>query len=179
MATQTAPEGMKIAYEWDVNRGQLKNDDGCSPDGPYPMPMTRSGRIIRVSGRASSGFSEADIHESYTYEKDRLTKIRHHGCDYTFAYDGFGNGTEVAIAGTKIISHSYGERNGLLTKSLWGNGWEISYSYDSMDRLTGVTAKKDGTSYPLYTHDYNRQGPVYTAMWINRHQADPALMAMT
>lgn len=23
MATQTAPEGMKIAYEWDVNRGQL------------------------------------------------------------------------------------------------------------------------------------------------------------
>ena len=78
-----------------------------------------------------------------------------------FAYDSFGNGTEVAIAGTKIISHSYGERNGLLTKSLWGNGWEISYSYDSMDRLTGVTAKKDGTSYPLYTQAYNRQGLIY------------------
>ena len=160
MATQTAPEGMKIAYEWDVNRGQLKKTTDASGQS-VSYAYDTMGRIIRVSGRASSGFSEADIHESYTYEKDRLTKIRHHGCDYTFAYDGFGNGTEVAIAGTKIISHSYGERNGLLTKSLWGNGWEISYSYDSMDRLTGVTAKKDGTSYPLYTQAYNRQGLIY------------------
>ena len=160
MATQTAPEGMKIAYEWDVNRGQLKKTTDASGQS-VSYAYDTMGRIIRVSGRASSGFSEADIHESYTYEKDRLTKIRHHGCDYTFAYDGFGNGTEVAIAGTKIISHSYGERNGLLTKSLWGNGWEISYSYDSMDRLIGVTAKKDGTSYPLYTQAYNRQGLIY------------------
>ncbi|MEE0140519.1 MAG: DNRLRE domain-containing protein, partial [Coprococcus sp.] len=160
MATQTAPEGMKIAYEWDVNRGQLKKTTDASGQS-VSYAYDTMGKIIRVSGRASSGFSEADIHESYTYEKDRLTKIRHHGCDYTFAYDGFGNGTEVAIAGTKIISHSYGERNGLLTKSLWGNGWEISYSYDSMDRLTGVTAKKDGTSYPLYTQAYNRQGLIY------------------
>ena len=160
MATQTAPEGMKIAYEWDVNRGQLKKTTDASGQS-VSYAYDTMGRIIRVSGRASSGFSEADIHESYTYEKDRLTKIRHHGCDYTFVYDGFGNGTEVAIAGTKIISHSYGERNGLLTKSLWGNGWEISYSYDSMDRLTGVTAKKDGTSYPLYTQAYNRQGLIY------------------
>ena len=160
MATQTAPEGMKIAYEWDVNRGQLKKTTDASGQS-VSYAYDTMGRIIRVSGRASSGFSEADVHESYTYEKDRLTKIRHHGCDYTFAYDGFGNGTEVAIAGTKIISHSYGERNGLLTKSLWGNGWEISYSYDSMDRLTGVTAKKDGTSYPLYTQAYNRQGLIY------------------
>ena len=160
MATQTAPEGMKIAYEWDVNRGQLKKTTDASGQS-VSYAYDTMGRIIRVSGRASSGFSEADIHESYTYEKDRLTKIRHHGCDYTFAYDGFGNGTEVAIAGTKIISHSYGERNGLLTKSLWGNGWEISYSYDSMDRLTGVTAKKDGTSYLLYTQAYNRQGLIY------------------
>ena len=160
MATQTAPEGMKISYEWDVNRGQLKKTTDASGQS-VSYAYDTMGRIIRVSGRASSGFSEADIHESYTYEKDRLTKIRHHGCDYTFAYDGFGNGTEVAIAGTKIISHSYGERNGLLTKSLWGNGWEISYSYDSMDRLTGVTAKKDGTSYPLYTQAYNRQGLIY------------------
>ena len=160
MATQTAPEGMKIAYEWDVNRGQLKKTTDASGQS-VSYAYDTMGRIIRVSGRASSGFSEADIHESYTYEKDRLTKIRHHGCDYTFAYDSFGNGTEVAIAGTKIISHSYGERNGLLTKSLWGNGWEISYSYDSMDRLTGVTAKKDDTSYPLYTQAYNRQGLIY------------------
>ena len=160
MATQTAPEGMKIAYEWDVNRGQLKKTTDASGQS-VSYAYDTMGRIIRVSGRASSGFSEADVHESYTYEKDRLTKIRHHGCDYTFGYDGFGNGTEVAIAGTKIISHSYGERNGLLTKSLWGNGWEISYSYDSMDRLTGVTAKKDGTSYPLYTQAYNRQGLIY------------------
>ena len=50
------------------------------------------------------------------------------------------------------------KKNGLLTKSIWGNGWEISYSYDNMDRLTGVTAKKDKTSYPLYTQTYDRQG---------------------
>ena len=87
MATQTAPEGMKIAYEWDVNRGQLKKTTDASGQS-VSYAYDTMGRIIRVSGRASSGFSEADIHESYTYEKDRLTKIRHHGCDYTFAYDG-------------------------------------------------------------------------------------------
>ena len=137
-------------------RSYMKTTDASGQAVSYAYDT--AGRIIRVEGRANVGFSEADVIERYTYEKDRLVKIRHHGCDYTFAYDGFGNGTEVAVAGTKIISHSYGEKNGLLTKSIWGNGWEISYSYDSMDRLTGVTAKKDKTSYPLYTQTYDRQG---------------------
>ena len=94
------------------------------------------------------------------YHKKRLTKITHNGFDYTFAYDGFGNRKSVSIAGKVAVSHDYEAKNGNLLKSTYANGWEVTYTYDNLDRVTEVKASKDGTSYTIGRDIYDKLGRV-------------------
>jgi len=158
MATQTAPEGTKSSYDWDANKGLLKSVSVGGRQTAYSYDSV--GRLTKVSGKAQVGGVETQIQVQYGYEKDRLTKITHNGFDYTFAYDGFGNRKSVKIAGTEAVSHTYGDRNGQLLKSTYANGWEVAYTYDSMDRVTQVKAVKGSSSYVIGQYLYDRQGRV-------------------
>ena len=158
MATQTAPEGTKSSYDWDVNKGLLKSVSVGGRQTAYSYDSV--GRLTKVSGKAHVGGVETQIQVQYGYEKDRLAKIIHNGFDYAFTYDGFGNRKSVKIAGTEAVSHTYGDRNGQLLKSTYANGWEVAYTYDSMDRVTQVKAVKGSSSYVIGQYLYDRQGRV-------------------
>ena len=158
MATQTAPEGTKSSYDWDVNKGLLKSVSVGGRQTAYSYDSV--GRLTKVSGKAHVGGVETQVQVQYGYEKDRLAKITHNGFDYAFTYDGFGNRKSVKIAGTEAVSHTYGDRNGQLLKSTYANGWEVSYTYDSMDRVTQVKAVKGSSSYVIGQYLYDRQGRV-------------------
>ena len=158
MVTQTAPEGTKSSYDWDVNKGLLKSVSVGGRQTAYSYDSV--GRLTKVSGKAHVGGVETQVQVQYGYEKDRLAKITHNGFDYAFTYDGFGNRKSVKIAGTEAVSHTYGDRNGQLLKSTYANGWEVSYTYDSMDRVTQVKAVKGSSSYVIGQYLYDRQGRV-------------------
>ena len=158
MATQTAPEGTKSSYDWDANKGLLKSVSVGGRQTAYSYDSV--GRLTKVSGKAHVGGVETQIQVQYGYEKDRLAKITHNGFDYAFTYDGFGNRKSVKIAGTEAVSHTYGDRNGQLLKSTYANGWEVAYTYDSMDRVTQVKAAKGSSSYVIGQYLYDRQGRV-------------------
>ena len=158
MATQTAPEGTKSSYDWDVNKGLLKSVSVGGRQTAYSYDSV--GRLTKVSGKAQVGGVETQVQVQYGYEKDRLAKITHNGFDYAFTYDGFGNRKSVKIAGTEAVSHTYGDRNGQLLKSTYANGWEVAYTYDSMDRVTQVKAVKGSSSYVIGQYLYDRQGRV-------------------
>ena len=158
MATQTAPEGMKSSYDWDVNKGLLKSVSVGGRQTAYSYDSV--GRLTKVSGKAHVGGVETQIQVQYGYEKDRLAKITHNGFDYAFTYDGFGNRKSVKIAGTEAVSHTYGDRNGQLLKSTYANGWEVTYTYDNLDRVTEVKAAKNGTSYTIGRYIYDKLGRV-------------------
>ena len=64
------------------------------------------------------------------------------------------------IAGTEAVSHTYGDRNGQLLKSTYANGWEVTYTYDNLDRVTEVKAAKNGTSYTIGRYIYDKLGRV-------------------
>ena len=158
MATQTAPEGTKSSYDWDVNKGLLKSVSVGGRQTAYSYDSV--GRLTKVSGKAHVGGVETQVQVQYGYEKDRLAKITHNGFDYAFTYDGFGNRKSVKIAGTEAVSHTYGDRNGQLLKSTYANGWEVTYTYDNLDRVTEVKASKDGTSYTIGRYIYDKLGRV-------------------
>ena len=158
MATQTAPEGTKSSYDWDVNKGILKSVSVGGRQTAYSYDSV--GRLTKVSGKAQVGGVETQVQVQYGYEKDRLAKITHNGFDYAFTYDGFGNRKSVKIAGKEAVSHTYGDRNGQLLKSTYANGWEVAYTYDSMDRVTQVKAVKGSSSYVIGQYLYDRQGRV-------------------
>ena len=82
------------------------------------------------------------------------------------------------IAGTEAVSHTYGDRNGQLLKSTYANGWEVTYTYDNLDRVTEVKASKDGTSYTIGGMSMtNWEG--WPVLWTDRYPENPALTAMT
>ena len=43
---------------------------------------------------------------------------------------------------------------------LIANGWEVTYTYDNLDRVTEVKASKDGTSYTIGRYIYDKLGRV-------------------
>jgi RHS repeat-associated protein len=88
---------------------------------------------------------------SYTYDFDRLIKIRHNGFDYDFTYDSFGNPLQVKVAGTALITHAYLGNNGLLDSSTYGNGAVVKYEYDGYQRV--ITKKVNTVLKFEYTYD--------------------------
>ena len=50
----------------------------------------------------------------------------------------------MSSAGKSAVSHDYEAKNGNLLKSTYANGWEVTYTYDNLDRVTEVKASKDG-----------------------------------
>ena len=159
MASQTAPEGSVVTYDWDTERGELKKTTDAAGNS-VSYTYDTAGRLTSVNGKKSVMGSEKEIKGEYVYEKDRLAKLVHNGCEYGFSYDGFGNGTDVLIAGTKVISHEYAAKNGNLLKSTYANGWEVTYTYDNLDRVIEVKASKDGSSYLIGRYIYDKLGRI-------------------
>ena len=72
----------------------------------------------------------------------------------------FGNRKSVSIAGKAAVSYEYAAKNGNLLKSIYANGWEVTYTYDNLDRVTEVKASKDGSSYLIGRYIYDKLGRI-------------------
>ena len=79
----------------------------------------------------------------YTYDDYwRLKKITHNGFDYEFTYDKWGNVTSTSAGGHTLSTNTYAVLNGNLTKTTYGNGGYIEYTYDNYDRITAKKGRK-------------------------------------
>ena len=92
----------------------------------------------------------------YTYSKDLLSAISTaSGTDYSFTYGVFDLTTAVKAGSRTLISHSYtNDQNRRLSRSVYGNGDAVSYSYDSFGRSTSVTYGDTGSTVS-YAYDAN------------------------
>ena len=92
----------------------------------------------------------------YTYSKDLLSAISTaSGTDYSFTYGVFDLTSAVKAGSRTLISHSYtNDQNRRLSRSVYGNGDAVSYSYDSFGRTTAVTYGDTGSTVS-YTYDAN------------------------
>lgn len=92
----------------------------------------------------------------YTYSKDLLSAISTaSGTDYSFTYGVFDLTTAVKAGSRTLISHSYtNDQNRRLSRSVYGNGDAVSYSYDSFGLTTAVTYGDTGSTVS-YAYDAN------------------------
>ena len=73
---------------------------------------------------------------------------------YSMGYDSFGNMTSISVGSRQLASYDYGSQNGNLRSMTYGNGDVVSYSYDTLDR---VTAEYWGGALK-YQYFYNAEG---------------------
>ena len=99
--------------------------------------------------------SSGDSTVKYSYVTNRLNKIIAESTSakeqFSFEYDSYGNVTNTFVGSTELSTNTYGENNGLLTSSTYGNGDVLSYTYDSFGNVTGIK----GNSVLRYGWAYN------------------------
>lgn len=130
----TDAHGSRVQYEWDTAKDLLKSLTDAKGN-TLSYAYDSLGRLTSASQTVTLNGTTKTIPHTFDYTKDQLSAIGHHGFDYRFAYDAFGNTKSVSIAGTQVIGYEYAANNGSLEKILYGNGDYIRYTYDTQNRL--------------------------------------------
>ena len=121
------------------------------------------GRVTAVTATADG----KTYRNAYTYDGDKLMQVAHNTTGdtsdvaYNFAYDSQNRRTTVKV-GTQLLSENVYNTtkgdilHGTLSKSVFGNGGEVRYTYDDFKRVTGI--QYDTDSADRYEFEYGANG---------------------
>ena len=160
----TNANGQKTKYEYS-NRRNLQETIDINGTSVVSIENTLNDRPV-------TSYIDGVVSVGYSYNGGLLSRITRGGFItgnsvkqnqfYNMTYDDFGNMTKVSIGGTNdvaadsyvLVTYNYGDANGHLNSMTYGNGDNINYYYDELDRVT-EEVWDDGTSYKYF---YNSEG---------------------
>ena len=145
LETVTDPHGETISYAYDPNGNRTRLTD---PDGK----VTRTS--FDALNRTIAVTSAAGVTESTYFRDSRLAEVHYpNGSTETTTYDDAGRVSTIENRqGTTLVSsfqYEY-DGNGNRTRQVEDNGAgpeETTYTFDSLDRLTGATYPEQTVSY--------------------------------
>lgn len=150
LSTVTDALGQTTSYGYDTQTGVLNWTQS-----PGETTATRT-KYSHDSRYRTTGVSKGSSSVGYSYSSDLLTAISSaSGTNYSFVYGVFDLISSVKAGSRTLISHTYSnDTNRWLTRSDYGNGDYITYSYDSKGRISGI-GYEDNASAIGYTYDNN------------------------
>ena len=150
LSTVTDALGQTTSYGYDTQTGVLNWTQA-----PGETTATRT-NYSHDSRYRTTGVSKGNSSVGYSYSSDLLTAISSaSGTNYSFVYGVFDLISSVKAGSRTLISHTYSnDTNRWLTRSDYGNGDYITYSYDSKGRISGI-GYEDNASAIGYTYDNN------------------------
>ena len=148
LSTVTDALGQTTSYGYDTQTGVLNWTQA-----PGETTATRT-NYSHDSRYRTTGVSKGNSSVGYSYSSDLLTAISSaSGTNYSFVYGVFDLISSVKAGSRTLISHTYSnDTNRWLTRSDYGNGDYITYSYDSKGRISGI-GYEDNASAIGYTYD--------------------------
>ena len=167
-ATYSA-SGNLMTSETDVNGSTTTYTYGSSNNNVIlgiPQTITDAmgttvNQTIDEDGRITKAAIANTASLDYTYSDGNLTTVTRTdianalSMNYTFTYDSWGNMLTAKAGNCKLASYTYGDNNGLLQKLTYGNGDELSYTYDILDRVK--TKQYDNGQLLTYTYSGDGQ----------------------
>ena len=150
LATVTDALGQVTAYGYDTQTGILNWTQA-----PGETTATRT-NYSHDSRYRTTSVTKGNSTVNYTYNSDLLSAISSaSGTDYTFIYGAFDLVNSVKIGSRALISHTYSDDSShWLTRSDYGNGDYITYSYDRYGRTSAI-GYEDNAEAVKYTYDNN------------------------
>jgi len=144
--------GNTTTYGYDANTGVLN-----WVQAPGETEATRTNYTYDNLYRTTS-IAKGSTSNTYTYTGDMLTQSSSAGeTNYTYTYTWFDLVSNVKVGNRTLISHTYSDDNNrYLTRSDYGNGDYVTYSYDDYGRITliGYENKLGALGY-VYDNDGN------------------------
>lgn len=152
--TVTDSRGNTTTYTYDTARGLQTGVTDASGNSTTYNYNSLNDRLDSVSSGGSNVL--------YHYDSvGRLTGVEApSGTRYALIYDEYGYTTDIYMEQQVLIENEYDVWRGLLTHSTYGNGHEIGYVYDNLDRViqklyNGITKVK--FRYDKFGNLYEKQ----------------------
>lgn len=150
LSTVTDALGQTTSYGYDTQTGILNWTQAPGETTATRTNYSHDGRY------RTTGVSKGSSSVGYTYNSDLLAAISSASdTNYSFTYGVFDLISSVKVGSRALISHTYSnDANRWLTRSDYGNGDYITYTYDSFGRTTGI-GYENKTNAIGYTYDNN------------------------
>ena len=146
LKSMTDSLGNTVNYSYNETKGTLDNVTDAKGKITSYIYDNNMDNLLSVSKDADG----QTVTNSYTYLNDRISSITHNGFSYNFGYDALGNNNTVSVGTQNLIKNFYKARTSNLMQSIYGNGQDVTYSYDTLNRLVSKTF--NGLSYK-YSYD--------------------------
>ena len=166
LKTATDPIGNTATYNNDWKTGNLTSFiDAIGNTTNYQYDGLD--RLKAVTASASG----VTISNTYGYtdqsgnSTDDLQSIGHNGFNYNFRYDSLGNLTGVKVGNRNLVTNVYADytdgsgtafNTGRLKQVEYGNGQNVAFDYDLLDRITG----KSINGVKRFTYGYDENGNI-------------------
>lgn len=152
LASVTDALGKTTTYNYDPQTGVLNWVQEPDQTDSNRTNYTYDSRL------RTTGVSQKNAQVRYTYSTNALlTSITSaSGTAYNFAYGAFDQLSSVRIGRRTLVRHSYSsDGNRTLTRSTYGNGDSVSYTYDALGRTTAMTYENGDTVGYRYDNSSN------------------------
>ncbi len=148
VVNETDSRGNTVYYSVDPNNGRVNSITDAKGNVTSYTYDAYGNVLSETSGNVTNTFTYADT--------GNLTAITHNGFSYSFGYDSYGNNTTTSIGSRTLITNTYGTDNFSLTRSTFGNGDVINYTYDDMGRVVEISNDEN----TLAKYVYNKKGAI-------------------
>ena len=123
-------DNYSVTSVYDANSGALQSvTDSLS--GTTNYTYNGYNQLTNVSN------SLIDNQTSYVYDSNlQLSGINHNGMQYSFAYDEYGNTTQIKIGEQILSTYNYKSYDRGLSSFTYGNGTTVGYTYDRYGNIS-------------------------------------------
>lgn len=141
-------------YQYDAASDQLYRR--TDPNGQLYEYAHNKANDLPLAVCALNELCNCDISNEYIHDCDYLTRVKHNGFFYDFAYDIFGRQKSVKAAGNTLIERTYTDGEESTVTSVYGNGWTSVVTTDSR----GNPIKKTVNGTVISTAEYDEVGNI-------------------
>ena len=106
----------------------------------------------------------ASVSYGYNSVTNRLDTISTESTTYTFIYDAFGNTEQISVGDHVLADYQYNSGNGKLNTLSYGNGLQVKYVYDILDRISEIQYNigENNAFETVYSYTYDTAGNIYS-----------------
>lgn len=157
LSTQTDARGNVLRYEYSTPINKQTAQPSAVTDA---LGVVRHTVYNNQNGRIETTGIDNTVQLNYGYSKGQIDTLKRTGegktQTYTMVYDSHGRIIENNVGNRKLVSYTYGEKNGPMQSMTYGNGDSVNYEYDALERKTAL--RYNGTKNLAASYAYTTDG---------------------
>ena len=126
-------DGNAVTNNYNTSKGLLTSTTNQKGETTSYTYNDNNDLITKVATTNDSG---EEVSNTFGYDKHTLNRITHNGFNYNYEYDEYGNEKAVKVGNIALLSSTYNNNNGELSRITYGNGDYNTFTYDKYGNVS-------------------------------------------